>query len=469
MPPKKGLGGAKGKGKAPRTQAKRVRHRDDSSDEELDPQVAALIAKVQALERSRGVAVSAPAVNPQTTGVRQHHTRRQTQADLLQSLAARIEAIEPQRPQLTEQSPLPDQAGTCDINEDVPSGPQTQTASDGIQPAAPIPTAPNAGSALPRPGTLGASAAGTHAPIPMGHWQLEIERAVWQSIAPSTRASYQRAGKEFHAFRAAKRLAIVWPIPVDHILQFCVFSYAKGLSARTIAGKLAALAFLAKMQGVPDSTSDFRVRQALKGWSKASPQPQDNRLPITPDILARFKSQWLFLCHSPYEAALFHAVAVTAFFGAFRISELLACSKNDRSCTALQYHDLALFDHGVTLRLRRSKTDQEGRGACISLNRAQITDICPVSALHTFANLRGDREGYLFCHSDSAPLTKYQFWSITKTALQTLGLQATSYGTHSFRIGAASTAASLQLPQQTIQSIGRWKSAAFQSYVRKMS
>ncbi|XP_062982763.1 uncharacterized protein LOC134398982 isoform X2 [Elgaria multicarinata webbii] len=144
MPPKKGLGGAKGKGKAPRTQAKRVRHRDDSPDEELDPQVAALIAKVQALERSRGVAVSAPAVNPQTTGVRQRHTRRQTQADLLQSLAARIEAIEPQRPQLTEQSPLPDQAGTCGINEDVPSGPQTQTASDGIQPAAPIPTAPNA-------------------------------------------------------------------------------------------------------------------------------------------------------------------------------------------------------------------------------------------------------------------------------------------------------------------------------------
>ncbi|XP_062982762.1 uncharacterized protein LOC134398982 isoform X1 [Elgaria multicarinata webbii] len=196
MPPKKGLGGAKGKGKAPRTQAKRVRHRDDSPDEELDPQVAALIAKVQALERSRGVAVSAPAVNPQTTGVRQRHTRRQTQADLLQSLAARIEAIEPQRPQLTEQSPLPDQAGTCGINEDVPSGPQTQTASDGIQPAAPIPTAPNAaGWVLSRPGTLGASAAGTHDPIPMGHWQLEIERAVWQSIAPSTRTSYQRADR----------------------------------------------------------------------------------------------------------------------------------------------------------------------------------------------------------------------------------------------------------------------------------
>ncbi|XP_062994184.1 uncharacterized protein LOC134406607 [Elgaria multicarinata webbii] len=47
--------------------------------------------------------------------------------------------------------------------------------------------------ALPRPGTFGATAAGTHAPIPMGHWQWEVERAVWQSVAPSTRASYQRA------------------------------------------------------------------------------------------------------------------------------------------------------------------------------------------------------------------------------------------------------------------------------------
>ncbi|XP_062972038.1 uncharacterized protein LOC134392018 isoform X2 [Elgaria multicarinata webbii] len=102
MPPKKGLGGTKGKGKAPRSQPKRVRHRDDSSEEELDPQVAALLAKVQALERSRGIDPT-PIAHPQPRSARPRETRNQTQANLIQSLAARIEAIEPQPARTEEQ------------------------------------------------------------------------------------------------------------------------------------------------------------------------------------------------------------------------------------------------------------------------------------------------------------------------------------------------------------------------------
>ena len=51
-------------------------------------------------------------------------------------------------------------------------------------------------------------------------------------------------------------------------------------------------------------------------------------------------------------------------------------------------------------------------------------------------------------------------------ALQTLGLESSHYAGHSFRIGAGTTAAERGIPDSTIKVLGRWKSEAFQSYIR---
>ena len=63
-------------------------------------------------------------------------------------------------------------------------------------------------------------------------------------------------------------------------------------------------------------------------------------------------------------------------------------------------------------------------------------------------------------------MTKYQFWAVTKKALAALGLSNHQFGTHSFRIGAASTAAAAGVGVEGIKAIGRWRSGAFKSYVR---
>ncbi|XP_062972037.1 uncharacterized protein LOC134392018 isoform X1 [Elgaria multicarinata webbii] len=205
MPPKKGLGGTKGKGKAPRSQPKRVRHRDDSSEEELDPQVAALLAKVQALERSRGIDPT-PIAHPQPRSARPRETRNQTQANLIQSLAARIEAIEPQPARTEEQLDTSARDTIMCSAEPSFSRQQTQAPPEGTQHTTIVPALQNSGAALQRPGTMGAPAAGAHASCPVGHWQREVERAVWQSVAPSTKASYQRADCE--ARRSPVRVVI---------------------------------------------------------------------------------------------------------------------------------------------------------------------------------------------------------------------------------------------------------------------
>ena len=40
------------------------------------------------------------------------------------------------------------------------------------------------------------------------------------------------------------------------------------------------------------------------------------------------------------------------------------------------------------------------------------------------------------------------------------------YNTHSFRIGAATTARQVNIPDAIIKMLGRWKSDAYQSYIK---
>lgn len=76
--------------------------------------------------------------------------------------------------------------------------------------------------------------------------------------------------------------------------------------------------------------------------------------------------------------------------------------------------------------------------------------------------------GVLFWHADGAPLTHYQFWVVTARALDILGLKGVRFGTHSFRIGAASMAGQMGYPESRIKDMGRWKSNAFRRYVHPL-
>ena len=82
-----------------------------------------------------------------------------------------------------------------------------------------------------------------------------------------------------------------------------------------------------------------------------------------------------------------------------------------------------------------------------------------------FLEVRGGEDGPLFCNLDGSPVTKYQVIYRVCLALQTLGLDDKAYAGHSFRIGAATTAAERGLEDSLIKALGRWESKAFQLYI----
>lgn len=119
----------------------------------------------------------------------------------------------------------------------------------------------------------------------------------------------------------------------------------------------------------------------------------------------------------------------------------------------------------LTVLLRHSKTDPFGAGVNLYLGRTGDV-LCPVAAMLGYLAMRPATAGPLFLFEDGTPLSRGQLVSHLREALEQGGVDASHFSGHSFRIGAASTAARAGCSDSLIQTMGRWRSAAFTTYIR---
>lgn len=159
-----------------------------------------------------------------------------------------------------------------------------------------------------------------------------------------------------------------------------------------------------------------------------------------------------------------------AFFGLLRVSEFTVDSRLATDNKVLNFQDITIC-HGargpyMLVTIRFSKTDQHGASTTLKLNGNSQAGRCPVGAVVAYLNVRPPRHGPFFCHADGTPLTRYQFGAVLRKVLAFTGLKAAEYGTHSFRIGAATSAAIRGVSEEKIQDMGRWRSEAYRTYIR---
>jgi len=102
---------------------------------------------------------------------------------------------------------------------------------------------------------------------------------------------------------------------------------------------------------------------------------------------------------------------------------------------------------GVIVRLRRSKTDQEGCGREIGVHNGRRKETCPVRALARWMETRGDWAGPLFVQTLAhlGTLTRERLGVrtisiVVKEHAAAAGLMAARYSGHSLRAGMATAA-----------------------------
>ena len=213
-----------------------------------------------------------------------------------------------------------------------------------------------------------------------------------------------------------------------------------------------------------------RLELVLKGIKKEKAKSTPpSRLPITVEIMGSIKA---VLARNPtdYDNTLLWAACCLAFFGFLRCGEFTVPSQEAYdSDTHLSLADIALDDKNnptvIQVTIKQSKTDPFRQGVDLYLGKTW-KDICPVCAIIPYLVIRGAKPGPLFVFADGLYLTRQRFASLVTSTLQRAGIDDKRYNTHSFRIGAATTAKEAGISDIHIKMLGRWKSSAYQLYVR---
>ena len=152
------------------------------------------------------------------------------------------------------------------------------------------------------------------------------------------------------------------------------------------------------------------------------------------------------------------AAMTMAFFGVLRLGEL-TCNKKFSPDIHLSPNDIVFLPSRATakymsVRIKVSKTDPFRSGHTIFIGSTN-RKVCPVTAMLKYLSARGMSSGPLFYSSSGKPLTKDDLTSETRQLLSFAGYDPSQYKGHSYRIGAATTAASVGLPPWLIKTLGR--------------
>lgn len=306
----------------------------------------------------------------------------------------------------------------------------------------------------------GSGATGAGLPrFPVGAGDERMMEMIRASVALPTWGNYGKAWDEWVALVGDRSVDSSDDERLQVTMEYFMSLRSAGFTAAFAQRRLSGLAFHFKLRGWADSTKHFVFRQALRGWKKERVS-KDTRRPVSYSLLVRLLDSTRGLCASPYEGALFRACFSLAFFGALRVGELVPPSRTREG--GLKGDDVILANG--SLRIRKSKTDGFGRGEWLPLHSV-VGPACPVRAVSEYLQLRPPGGSFLN-HLDGSPVTRFQFQSVFKRCLVAVGVPPGEFGTHSFRIGAATEAARAGLSNAEVQRIGRWRSSCFAGYIR---
>ena len=193
---------------------------------------------------------------------------------------------------------------------------------------------------------------------------------------------------------------------------------------------------------------------------------REKRHPVTFSILLRLVAAVSKLGDSTIPAPALRALLLCLFFGWHRPGELLFTGP-DNTPPPLRCHVSRTAASHSTLRLLDSKTDLFAEGCDVILPRVG-GKYCPVTAIEAAMDAAPDKSlaAPIFQAADGRPVTYAAFSAILARLVVLAKLKQLHIRPHSFRIGAATTAALLGFPASTIKVLGRWRSVAYQLYTR---
>ena len=283
-----------------------------------------------------------------------------------------------------------------------------------------------------------------------------------KSFAISTAEKYASAWKIFIEFLLDQD----FDMSLDPLCHFVEYLYLRDFKYNSIKSVLSGIAHGLKIRFLPDFTKHYIVSCIMRGIKNTSFAP-DIRLPFTEDHV----KQIIHICREGiddiYLRFLYATLFAWAFHACLRASEYTEGKYTDH---VLKLGDIERFSMGGQGAYRiMFKTFKHSPSSFpdLILHATDDYDTCPVALMDIYLSLRetGEPSEPIFVDSQGA-LSRQTVSDNLRKILPHLGLPASKYQLHSFRIGRATCWAEAGYSALQIRAMGRWFSDAFNKYIR---
>lgn len=283
-----------------------------------------------------------------------------------------------------------------------------------------------------------------------------------QADAPATKRAYASDVRIFENWCAKAGLPALPASP--EVVGAFLAAAGEGFAQRTLRRRVAAIARASALAGAPLDTKHPAIRETLRGIAQAHTDKTVRRAAaITTDDIRKMVAT----CAPDVRGSRDRALVLVGFAAALRRSEI----------AALVMRDVKRQPSGLTLVIRRSKTDQEGEGEEVAVLRGERVETCPVRAVERWLELAQIAEGPVFRkvarggHVQARGLSGDGVRQIVRRVAAAAGLRGAPdeyLSTHGLRAGFVTSAYANDASDEEIMGQTRHRSlTTMRSYVRR--
>ncbi len=291
--------------------------------------------------------------------------------------------------------------------------------------------------------------------------QDRVREYVQASLATNTKNAYARAWRAFQTWCGVQGYAALPAAPKT--VSAYLADKASSLKVTTLSLTLSAIRHAHRVAGHSLDIAHPEVSAVFAGIRRTHLKRPRRVAPLPLDALKQLAS--ILRDAGDPRSIRDRAILLVGFCAALRRSEIVA----------LRVQDIEFVPEGMTIRLVRRKTDQEGMGTLIGVPKGQSLATCPVSAVRDWLQRIQDPKAAdpLFCSiskSGRVSLRKLDGRDIARViqkSVALLSLDATVFSGHSLRAGFATGAAARGVPERNIMAQTGHKSVSMvRAYIR---
>lgn len=280
---------------------------------------------------------------------------------------------------------------------------------------------------------------GVAIPLPLSDLAREFAR---QSKSENTLRGYRSDWKEFYSWCEHRQLC---PLPASpETVASYIAECAERLKVGSIQRRLNAITEAHRTLNLDSPTHSGIVRNTLKGIRRVKGTAQSQKSAALTDDIRKM----IAVADGGLIGLRDRVIILLGFAGAFRRSELVG----------LDLDDCSFGNDGLTIIIRRSKTDQDGQGRKIGIPYGANPETCPVRVVQAWIERAVLASGPLFrsvnrhgliCASRLSPIDVAR---VVKKLAERAGLDSTKYAGHSLRSGHATSAAIAGASERSIMN-----------------